>query len=85
MDPETSRAQAIEFLEQIETRHNQVLDELDQLNARVQKVLDEYLLSRKKPATAADTQESDSPPSESTSAASHQDGLRQAEPSREAA
>lgn len=38
---------ALEFLQNLESRHSQVLDDLDVLNSRIETILDSYLQSRK--------------------------------------
>ncbi len=41
----------LQFLEQLESKHNLVLDELDALNARIEQVLQHYAASRQAPAS----------------------------------
>ena len=50
-----SREQAIQFLEDLESRHNQLLDQLSDLNSQIEHALEQCTQRREPIATATDT------------------------------
>ena len=46
--PSSSVEEALQFLDELENRHNQVLEQLDELNAKIEQVLESYLEKRAK-------------------------------------
>lgn len=48
----TRRNQALDFLDELDERHDYLLNELDQLNLRIDSVLNEYTKSRQLSAQA---------------------------------
>lgn len=47
VEMEESNESALEFLQNLETRHSLVLDDLDALNTRIESILESYSQSRK--------------------------------------